>query len=156
VVHLGYGESAAGGRPDGFGFLVPRGEGLRILGTIWSSSLFPGRAPPGSVLLTSMVGGAHDPEAWRLDDAALLALVRSDLERSMGIRAEPSYSRIFRHPQGIPQYTIGHLARLEEIERRLGSQPGLHVAGNSYRGISVNHCVDEVSEVAGRILSAPG
>jgi oxygen-dependent protoporphyrinogen oxidase len=152
VVHLGFDAGRIGGAPRGFGFLVPRGEGPRILGTIWASSVFPGRAPAGKVLLTTMVGGARDPEAVGLDEAALLEIVRGDLRRTMGIEAEPEFARIFRHPRGIPQYPVGHPQRLEAIEGRLAGHPGLFVSGNSYRGISVNLCVDEALRVAEAVL----
>jgi len=153
VVHLGFDAAAIGGSPRGFGFLAPRGEGLRILGSIWASSVFPGRAPAGKVLLTTMVGGARDPEAVGLDDAALLGIVRGDLRTAMGIGAEPEFVRVFRHPRGIPQYTIGHPDRVEAIERRLEAWPGLLVSGNSYRGISVNLCVDEAPRIAEEVVS---
>ena len=152
VVHLGYGEGDMRVRPDGFGYLVPRGEGPRILGTIWASSIFPGRAPAGKVLLTTMVGGAHDPEAVDLGDDELLGIVRGDLRSIMGIDAAPCFVQIFRHPHGIPQYTLGHRARLEAIERRLENHPGVRVSGNSYRGISVNSCADEAPGIADAIV----
>jgi len=152
VVHLGFDVERIGGAPRGFGFLVPRGEGPRILGTIWASSVFPGRAPSGKVLLTTMVGGARDPEAVDLEERELLGIVRGDLRRIMGIEAEPEFVRIFRHPRGIPQYPVGHPGRLEAIEGRLAGHPGLFVSGNSYRGISVNLCVDEAPRVAEAVL----
>ncbi len=156
VVHLGFDEGAMGGPPGGFGFLVPRDEGIRILGTIWTSSVFPGRAPPGKVLLTTMVGGAHDPEALGLSDAEVLGAVRGDLGRTMGLSAEPVFQRIFRHEWGIPQYTLGHPARLAAIEERLKAHPGLWVAGNSYRGISVNRCVELAPCIADGVVAHLG
>ncbi len=154
VAHFGFDEADLARRPHGFGFLVPRGEGPRILGTLWSSSIFPGRSPAGKVLLTSMVGGAHDPEAVALDDAALTDIVRKDLGETMGIDAAPRFVRIFRQPRGIPQYTLGHIGRLETIDRRLSAHPGLFACGNSYRGISVNACVDEAPRIADAALEA--
>ncbi len=153
VVHFGYDDGDLPRRPHGFGFLVPRGEGPRILGTLWSSSIFPGRAPAGKVLLTSMVGGAHDPAAVGLDDGLLAEIVRGDLRAAMGIAAEPRFVRIFRQPRGIPQYTMGHVARLETIRERLEAHPGLLACGNSYRGISVNACVDEAPRIAEAALA---
>jgi oxygen-dependent protoporphyrinogen oxidase len=153
VVHFGYDESDFARAPHGFGFLVPRGEGPRILGTLWSSSIFPGRAPAGKVLLTSMVGGAHDPEAAGLDDETLVAIVRRDLRDAMGIVADPRFVRIYRQPRGIPQYTLGHAGRLETIARRLAEHPGLLACGNSYRGISVNACVDEAPRIAEEVVT---
>lgn len=141
-------DAAATEPPHGFGFLVPRGEGPRILGCLWDSSTWQGRAPEGRVLLRTMIGGAHDPEAIRLDDEALLALVARDLAACMGLRDAPTFHRIYRYPSGIPQYRPGHSARLARIRERLALRPGLFVAGNSYGGISLNHCAAEAPGVA--------
>jgi oxygen-dependent protoporphyrinogen oxidase len=151
VVALGYDATALAadrGPLDGFGFLVPRGEGPRILGALWESSIYPGRAPMGKSLLRVMIGGALDPEAVDLDDASLLAAVRLDLERTMGLRIAPEFVHIVRHWRGIPQYTIGHLARLQRIDAALAAYPGLFIAGNSYRGVAVNACIEDASRVA--------
>jgi oxygen-dependent protoporphyrinogen oxidase len=157
VVHTGFRTLALGDQPAGFGFLVPRGQGPRILGTLWISSIFGGRAPEGSSLLTTMIGGAHDPRAVELDDRTLLDLVRADLKTAMSIMVAPYFVRIVRWPRGIPQYELGHPRRLATIEGRLREHPGLFVAGNSYRGISVNACVEEaplVAEAALEFLSS--
>lgn len=156
VVHVGFEEQDLPNRPDGFGFLVPRGEGPRILGALWSSSIFDLRAPDGGALITVMIGGAHDPEAADLSDEHLLDAVRSDLRTTMGITMAPRFVRIFRHPRGIPQYTLGHRARVETIERRLEHHPGLLVCGNSYRGISVNACIGEAPGISDASLAHVG
>ena len=153
VVHLGYAMEDLPAPPDGFGFLIPRGEGIRTLGTLWSSCIFDGRAPAGHVLLTSMIGGARDPEAVGLSDAVLLSAVRGDLQATMGIDKQPRFVRIFRHPRGIPQYTIGHPKRMATIDSRLAGHPGLFLCGNSYRGISVNACVAEAPQIAESVLA---
>ncbi len=131
---------------DGFGFLVPRGEGLRILGCLWDSAVFPGRAPDGKVLLRSMIGGAHDPAAVTEEGDVLLDRVRHDLRLAMGIDAEPELTRIYRWPLGIGQYTVGHQQRLDRIHDRLDANPGLWVAGSSYYGVSMNACVEKAAE----------
>lgn len=156
VVHLGFRTSNLGARLDGFGYLIPRSEGVRTLGTLWSSSIFPGRAPEGHALLTSMIGGALDDRAAHEDDATLLAAVRADLRTAMGIDAEPIFVRVFRHPRGIPQYVVGHMERLRWIDQRLAAHRGLLVCGNSYRGISVNACVQEAAMIAEAALAHPG
>ncbi len=114
VVALGYRTEDLAESPNGFGFLVPRGQGLRIIGCLWDSSVFANRAPEGWILLRAMIGGAHDAAAVRLDDGALLEIVRRDLRTSMGVEAAPRLVRIFRHPLGIPQYEQGHPALLGE------------------------------------------
>jgi oxygen-dependent protoporphyrinogen oxidase len=152
VVALAYDAAAIGGAPDGFGFLVPRGEGLRILGCLWDSSLFPGRAPAGKVLLRAMIGGAHDPAAVELGEEELLRSVRGDLQRAMGVTADPERCWVFRHPLGIGQYTVGHRARLARIAERLARHAGLHVAGQSYFGISMNACVEKAAATAATLF----
>ena len=142
VVALGFEESDIGGAPNGFGYLVPRSEGMRSLGCLWDSSIFPGRAPAGKVLLRVMIGGAHDPGAVELDDETLISVVRRDLSKTMGLAAEPSLTRIYRHPLGIAQYERGHGARLDRIAERLDEWPGLWVVGSSFQGVSMNSCAE--------------
>jgi oxygen-dependent protoporphyrinogen oxidase len=156
VVCLGYDEAqlaADRGPLDGFGFLVPRSEKIRTLGALWETSIFEGRGPAGKALMRVMIGGAHDPNILELDDAALLAVVRDDLRKTMGLRIEPEMVRIIRHPRGIPQYTIGHLGRLARIDAELAPYPGLFVAGNSYRGVAVNACIAEAGSIADRAIA---
>lgn len=154
VVATGYPIDAVGGAPPGFGFLVPREQGLRILGCLWTSSVWKGRAPEDRVLLRTMVGGAHDPGAVDLSDEELLAIVSEDLKAAMGLAAEPTFTRVFRHRLGISQYPPGHTARLTRIGEILERHPGLYVSGSSYGGISVNHCVAEAPDVALRVREA--
>lgn len=125
---------------DGFGFLIPKSEGRRILGSRWDSSTFLERAPEGSVLLTQIVGGARNPELVKLEDGELLGLVRDELAATMGIEAPPDYSRIFRWPRAIPQYVVGHGARVRAVETRLEALGGLFLGGNAYYGIGINDC----------------
>ena len=154
VVCLGYdaAEVERSRAIDGFGFLVPRGQNVRILGTLWESSIYPNRAPTGKTLLRVMIGGACDPDAVALDDAQLLSAVRRDLARTMGLAGAPEFTRIIRHHRGIPQYVKGHLARLRRIDTLLQVHPGLFLSGNSYHGVSLNACVSEAEQIAERVL----
>ena len=152
VVHLGYRRDAIAGPPEGFGFLVPRGQGPRILGCLWSSRIFDERAPDGSALLTVMIGGAHDPDAVEMNDNRLHEAVRRDLLTTMNIRADPYFVRTIRHPRGIPQYELGHPGRLRTIDERRAANPGLWLTGNSLRGIAINACVEEAPGVAESVL----
>ncbi len=157
VACLGYDAAqvtADRGPLDGFGFLVPRSEKMRTLGALWESSIYANRAPAGKALLRVMIGGAHDPNVLELDDEGLFAVVRSDLRTTMGLRVAPEMVRIIRHPRGIPQYTIGHLDRLDRIETELQRYPGLFVAGNSYRGVSINDCIAQAGSIAERVVGA--
>ena len=137
VVHAVFRRSEIPRDLDGFGFLIPRREKVRLLGSIWSSALFPNRAPNGETLLTCFVGGATDPFAIDLDDQDILTHVRQGLEQTMSVRAEPRFYNITRISQAIPQYTIGHSARLSEIERCMKSLPGVFLTGSYFTGISV-------------------
>ncbi len=148
VAALGY-EAAALGRPlDGFGFLVPRLEGRRILGALWDSSVFAGRAPEGKALLRVMVGGARQPQLARLGEKELAALVKEELRVCMGISAEPVLTRVFSYEKGIPQYLVGHGRLLESVAARLSGLPGLYLNSNAYRGVSLNDCVRESKATA--------
>jgi oxygen-dependent protoporphyrinogen oxidase len=131
---------------DAFGFLVPRGQGLRILGTLYDSSIFPGRAPAGLRLFRTMIGGRRDPEALGLEDGALVEAVARDLRQAWGFWKEPRLARVIRHPIGIAQYERGHgevLARLAKA-----TPPWLRLLGSSYGGVSLNSCVKEALELA--------
>jgi oxygen-dependent protoporphyrinogen oxidase len=157
VVCLGYDEArlaADRGPLDGFGFLVPRAERIRTLGALWETSIFDGRGPAGKALMRVMIGGAHDPRVLDLSDDELLAVVRDDLRKTMGLGIAPEMVRVIRHPRGIPQYTIGHLDRLARIDAELASYPGLFVAGNSYRGVAINACIAEAGGIADRAIAA--
>jgi protoporphyrinogen/coproporphyrinogen III oxidase len=154
VVCLGYDQAALAaerGPLDGFGFLVPRGEGPRILGALWETSIYPARAPLGKALLRIMIGGATDLSAVELSDGDLLSTVREDLRTTMGLRLEPEFVHIIRHWRGIPQYTIGHQGRLDRIESALSAHRGLFLAGNSYRGVSINACIEDARRIAGNV-----
>jgi oxygen-dependent protoporphyrinogen oxidase len=152
VVATGYRTADLGSEPHGFGFLVPREQGVRILGCLWTSSIWSGRAPQGRVLLRTMIGGAHDPQALDLTDEELLTVAGSDLSKTMGLQAEPVFTRVFRHRLGISQYPPGHSARLKRMRAILERHKGLFVSGSSYGGISVNHCIAEAPEVARAVL----
>ena len=156
VVAVALDAEAMGGAPDGFGFLVPRGTGPRILGCLWDSSIFPGRAPEGKVLLRAMIGGAHDPQAMLLTDQEMTERVLADLRLTMGLEAEPLFTRVYRWRLGIGQYTVGHQARLDRIHAALARNPGLWVAGSSFYGISMNACIEKAGEQAREILSHLG
>ena len=154
VVALAFDSAALGGAPDGFGFLVPREAGPRILGCLWDSSIFPGRAPEGRVLMRAMVGGSHDPGAVEEDEQHLVAAVLSDLRTTMGLKATPLFSKVYRWPLGIGQYTVGHQGRLDRIHRCSKDLHRLWFAGSSFYGISMNSCIEKAGGQAEEILSS--
>ncbi|MEW5947004.1 MAG: protoporphyrinogen oxidase [bacterium] len=153
VVCTGFARAAVGHPLDGYGFLAPRREGMRLLGTLWTSSIFPNRAPGGSVLLRNMTGGAHDLRTPFLDDAELTAVVLEELKPLLGITGKPSFVKIYRWRNAIPQYVVGHGERLRRMENILGARhPGLFLTGNAYRGIAMNDCVEDAAKTAERVL----
>ncbi len=153
VICFGYDRRQIGHSLDGFGYLIPKKEGRNTLGTLWDSSMFENRAPEGKVLLRSMMGGACFPEYVKLSDDEVVSRVRQDLALTMGIDATPEFVRVFRHPQAIPQYTVGHGTRLQALEERLKAHPGLILTGNSYRGIGLNDCVAAAERAADEALT---
>ncbi|WP_163782553.1 protoporphyrinogen oxidase [Myxococcus vastator] len=147
VVHLGF-DAGAVPAPDGFGFLVPFEEQRRLLGAIHASTTFPFRVEGGRVLYTCMVGGARQPELVQRDEAALAALALEELQALTGVTARPTFTEVFRWQQGIPQYNVGHLARMAGIDAALQRWPGLHLAGNAYKGIGLNDCIRNAARLA--------
>ncbi len=136
---------------DGYGFLVPGGR-FPILGCLFESTVFPGRAPAGNVLLRVMVGGSRNPEAALRPPEAVVESAVAALQPILGIEGEPVATRCVVHADAIPQYDVGHPARLRRIETNLAALPGLQLAGASYRGVSVNSLVGEAGAVAERAL----
>ena len=126
---------------NGFGFVVPRVEQRSILAGTFSSVKYAGRAPSDHALLRTFVGGALQAELFERDDAEIFALVRSELNQLLGIEAEPLLTRIARYPQSMPQYRVGHLQLVDEIEKQVAGHPGLALAGNAYRGVGLADCV---------------
>ncbi|MBL04209.1 MAG: protoporphyrinogen oxidase [Planctomycetota bacterium] len=148
VVCLGYRAEDVESDLDGYGFLVPAGEGLRTLGMIWTSSLFPDHAPEGHVSIRAMLGGVRSPEVVAKTDEELIDIVEREAGDVLGIQGHPVAQRIYRYEQAIPQYEVGHQARLGIIDKSLGALPGLFLTGNSYRGVSVNDCIREGRKTA--------
>lgn len=152
VVCLGYKKDKIGRSLDGFGFLVPFREGRRILGTLWDSSIFPNRAPEGYVLLRTMLGGARASHLAVQGEKMIVDTVSAEVGDIMGFKAQPDFTRVYVHEKAIPQYTLGHQGRLETMERLLARYQGLFLAGNSYRGISVNDCIENSYRLADQLM----
>ncbi len=140
VVGLGFDRSRVAHPLDGFGFLVPKIEQRKILGTLFSSTLWPHAAPAGKVLLRTMVGGGRQPELASLPDAELVAMVCQELSDLVGLSGTPEFVHIARHARGIPEYPVGHSKTIERLQSALKGT-GLHLAGNAWDGIGVNDCV---------------
>ncbi len=152
VVHLGFSVSEAGALLPGFGALAPRGETKSLLGVLVPSNIFPGRAPDGCLLATAMLGGARNPAIADRDDSAIVDAAVGEIRAITGLAATPRFVRVLRHPHGIPQYNVGHAARLQAIDSALRAHPKLFLAGNSYRGVAINACAADAPKVAAAIL----
>ena len=132
----------------GFGFLVPKKEQRTILGSLFSSSMFEGRAGAGSALLTTFIGGLRNPELYARSDTEMAQLVRAELEALVGARGEPVWTAITRWTHAIPQYNLGHRERLRAIEDAERALPGLFVCANFRGGISVGDRITTSSATA--------
>ena len=153
IVSLGYRRDQIAHPLDGFGFVVPRIEKRKILSTSFSSVKFPHRAPDGQVLLRVFVGGALQPELAALPDDALQQIATTDLGDLLGIRGEPQLVEISRRPAAMPQYYVGHGARVDRIEGRMAQHAGLGLAGNAFHGVGISHCIHSGQQAAERALA---
>ncbi len=153
VVHVGIRAEHLSETRNGFGFLTVRGQGLRMLGMIWSDRIFPGRAPEGHRLLTCFYGGEIDPEATRLDDKELRSAVIDDLTKSMGL-LKPDFRlfRVERWARALPIFRVGHMARIKQAVAAL--PPGLHLLANYLGGVSIPDRVAKSCEFADRLLKS--
>jgi len=133
---------------DGYGLLVPRGEGLRTTALTFSSTKLPGRAPAGHVLVRAFLGGVHDPAVLDADDAALAATVEREAGTVLGIRGEPVVTRVFRWPEATPQMEVGHLDRVAEIDRHLATVPGLFLTGAGLRATGIPDVIADARAAA--------
>jgi oxygen-dependent protoporphyrinogen oxidase len=143
VVALGYRQADIPISFDGFGFITPERTRRDLLGVQWCSSVFPDRAPAGTVLLRALGGGWHRPDVVDWDDTRLLQAARVELRRAMNIKADPVFHHIVRWDRAIPQYHLGHVERVRWIRDRLTRHPGLFVGGNAFDGVAMNDCAQQ-------------
>ena len=141
TVALGYDARVRQSLPPGFGFLVPRSEGKRILAATFVHNKFPHRAPSDRALLRCFLGGAHGEQLLALPGDEILRIVREELAQILHLKAEPLFARVFKWKAAMAQYGVGHLERLERIEALRQKLPGIALAGNGYSGIGVPDCV---------------
>ncbi len=153
-VFLGFREEQVGRPLDGFGFLVPAREQRTILGTIWSSTLFPRRAPNGHVALTTFVGGSRQPEVLNRTDRQLIDMVTAELRALMSVRGDPAFARVNRWDRAIPQYGLGYHRITDAITRAEEAMPGLYFCSNYRGGIAVGDCAMSARKTADAVLRA--
>jgi protoporphyrinogen/coproporphyrinogen III oxidase len=148
-IAMAYPKNAIGVALDGFGFLTTRSSGLRILGCVWNSAMFPDRCPPDELLLTVFLGGSMDAAIVGHSDEELARIAHEDVSRAMRIKdASPKIVAGFRWQEAIAQYTLGHAVRKAAIESGLARLPQVRLCGNYLRGPSVPDCIALAREVA--------
>lgn len=138
--------------PAGFGFLVPRSEGKRMLACTFVHNKFENRVPDGVALLRVFLGGARDSEIIEQSDAEILDVVRRELREILNLSAEPTLTRVFKWRKAMAQYEVGHLLRIARLEMHIQRLPGLHLTGNAYHGIGIPDCVRIGRSAADAIL----
>jgi len=153
VVAVGYKREQVLDPLYGFGFLVPRKEQIRTLGTVWNSSLFPGRGPDGAVTMTSFIGGATDLEIVQHSDQEIARIVQQDNAMLLGITGEPTLRKIWKYPRALPQYNVGHGSVVESIRQAASGLPGLFLAGNYLDGPSLAKCVENGFQTAAKVAA---
>ncbi len=156
VVHMGLRRDRIAHPLDGTGFLVPRREPLGFNGNLWMSNLFPGRAPAGHTLLTTYLGGMRNPAQVEQTDPQMVSGLLADLAPLLGIRGEPGYLRIDRHPRALPLYHGDYLRRTSEIRALLATHPGLHLCANYLDGVSVRERIHQGLQTARQITESLG
>ena len=153
TVGLGYDREVRQCLPPGFGFLVPRSEGKRLLAATFVHNKFPYRAPEDCALLRCFFAGSNAENIWQQSNDAIIAAVRNELQHILGLRAEPLFARVYKWKSAMAQYGVGHLERLDRIERLRQKLPNLALAGNGYRGIGVPDCVRSGTNAAEQVLT---
>ena len=152
TVSLAYGKQDFPRPLDSFGFVVPALERRKIMACTFSSLKYPGRAPDGHVLLRAFAGGSLQPELFQDDDATMEKNVREELASLLGVTAPPLFARVYRHPNSMPQYHVGHQTRVQRIETALDKFPGLALAGSAYHGVGISDCVRTGEEAAEKVI----
>jgi oxygen-dependent protoporphyrinogen oxidase len=153
TVALGFDQNVRVALPPGFGFLVPRREGKRLLAATFVHNKFPHRAPKDIAVVRCFLGGSRDEQVLQLTDENILNIVRDELRQILGVKADPLFTRLYRWNGAMAQYTVGHLERLQRIEGLVKPLPGLALAGNAYRGIGVPDCIRSGEAAVQQVLS---
>ncbi|HYD54716.1 MAG TPA: protoporphyrinogen oxidase [Gemmatimonadaceae bacterium] len=152
TVSLGYRASDVPLPLDASGYLIPRAEGREALAVTWTSSKFDGRAPAGQALLRIFLGGAARPPIDAMDDGGAVRVAREEVAATMGIRAEPTLTRVAWQRGAMPQYVTGHRARVAQVREGVAALPGLAIAGNALEGVGIPDCVRSGEAAAARVV----
>jgi protoporphyrinogen/coproporphyrinogen III oxidase len=156
TINLGYGQNVRENLPPGFGYLVPRSQRRRMLACTFVHTKFPHRAPADRALLRCFMAASNDEELLSEPDDRIEKIIREELRDILGLNAQPLFFRVYRWDRAMAQYGVGHLERLERIERFRNTSPGLFLAGNAYKGIGVPDCIRSGNEAANSALDFLG
>jgi oxygen-dependent protoporphyrinogen oxidase len=154
TINFGYKRSSIAHPLNGFGFVVPFVEKRSLIACTFSSVKFSGRAPDEHVLLRAFAGGALQPEIFALDESEMSRRVEADLRELLGIAEPPLFTEVAKWERSMPQYEVGHLDRVKQIEDALNELPGLTLAGNAYRGAGIPDCIRSGEAAAESILKS--
>jgi oxygen-dependent protoporphyrinogen oxidase len=152
TIAMAYPRAAVSGVAEGFGFVVPRAEGRDLIAATWTSLKWPHRAPPDQLLVRCYVGGVGRETILQLDNQAMVARVKTELARMCGVTAKPGFVEVNRWMRAMPQYTLGHLERLSQIEAALSRYGGLILTGAGYRGVGIPDCIRDGAVAAERVV----
>ncbi|MFZ1918701.1 MAG: protoporphyrinogen oxidase [Terriglobales bacterium] len=156
TVTLGYDKKVRHSLPPGFGFLVPRSAGRRMLAATFVHNKFPHRAPENRAIVRCFLGGSRDEQILDSTEDQILQIVREELRQIIALDAQPLFTRVYKWRAAMAQYSVGHLERLQRIEGLRQKLPGLALAGNGFSGIGVPDCVRSGTEAATKVLSELG
>jgi oxygen-dependent protoporphyrinogen oxidase len=155
TVSLGFRQADIANQHDfnGFGFMIPKSEKRQILACTWSSTKFDHRAPDDNALVRVFVGGDRKEHLIDLPDDKLVLMVQNELASTMGLKAEPTVSKIFRWPKGNAQYDVGHLDRVAQVEAIAARTQGLYFTGSAFRGIGIPDCVKSAVNTVDQLIA---
>lgn len=153
VIYLAFKKSYVNFKLDGFGYLIPQKENRKILGSLWSSCLFPGRSPDDYYALTSFIGGARSPELTKMDDKELIDTTILELDSVLGLRAEPEFKKVMRWGKAIPQYNLNYPDIFNSVEDFQNKNKGLFICSNFYKGISVCDCIKNADATVNNVIN---
>jgi len=152
TVVLGYDEAVRAALPPGFGFLVPRTEGRKILAATFVHNKFPHRAPENRAIIRCFIGGSVAEQMFEQSENEIANAVEGELKSILGLGAAPLFTRVYKWRKAMAQYTVGHSARVDRIKSLVAQTPGLALAGNAYSGIGVPDCVRTGQEAVDKLM----
>ena len=156
TVSLGFDTDDLGFSLDAFGVLCPEIEHRALMAATYSSTKWPNRAPKGKALLRGFVGGPHNQDIMDRTDEEIIEITKSEMRSILGLKVEPVFARVYRWVNGMPQYTMGHLDRVAQIEHRVSMIPTLGIGGGSYRGVGIANCIESGEAAVTKVLGELG